>query len=136
MLREVWSNYVRIEVIQTYLAKITIKNIKRAIIFSIEHIIYIIFHFHSNTVAFIIFTAFKFLITIFPCKPINSPLLWSSPFILAPCYYNWFIRQFVVWNKFSLGTFMFIYSLTIISERPVFVEIFGVSLLVPGFFSI
>lgn len=65
------------KIFATYITKAAIKNIQWAIVFCCLHIFNVILHFHFNTVSFIIFTAFKFLIAIFFHQS------WHRPFFIG-----------------------------------------------------
>lgn len=84
---------VKWEMEATYFTKSTIENVQWTVVFCRSHVIDIIFHFHFDAVAFIVFAAFKFLISILFRQSRQRPFLIRFPLRLRPIHNN-FIKYF------------------------------------------
>lgn len=72
----------------TYITKTAIENVQWTIILWRFHIFNIILHFHFDTVAFVIFATFEFLVAIFLHQPWQRPFFIGFPICLKKSQFN------------------------------------------------
>ena len=83
----------------TYIAITAIKNVERAVIIRSPHVIDVVFHFHFDRVALIVFAAFELLVSVLFRQPFQGPFVAGGPVILAAQNDHRFVRIFELGNE-------------------------------------